>query len=364
MHAFAGFAGATKNSRRILLALITLVLAVGLAAGHLTSPAQAADTDTRGLFGSQDPTYDGVDRQSTAILGLVSIGAKVPKRATSWLLRQQCDDGSFTAYRANPTRPCGPADLTTYTGPNSNSTALAVMALRSLESHDPSVRTQARQAKKDAVAWLLLQQQADGGWEWLEGLGSDSTSTAMALAAIDRPDSETHQRGVAFLLTTLQTGMGCSVSFTPNDPIVNPLSTSWTFIATQGSLPYDRYRGSRALTTCDEANASIVATGSWLASSLIEGAGRIPSATDPMETDWNVTALGTLGMTQQSGSIDASRLGLSALKGNVNAYVRDKGIDRAAPLGTLLMVAHASGADPRNFGGVNLQRRLLATLQK
>ena len=364
MHAFTGFAGATMTSRRIFFALFAAVVAIGLIATPLTSPAQAADTDTRGLFGSQDPTYDGVDRQATAILGLVSTGAKVPKMATLWLLRQQCADGSFTAYRVNLKRPCGPADLTTYTGPNSNSTALAVMALRSLESHDPSVRAQARRAKKGAVAWLLTQQQTDGGWEWLKGLGSDSTSTAMALAAIDRPETDIHQRGVAFLASTMQVEMGCSVSFYPGESIVNPLSTSWTFIATQGTLPYAPYLGTRTLTTCDGSNATILATGSWLASSLIEGAGRIPSATDPTEADWNVTALGTLGMTQQNGSIDAARLGLSALEGNVNAYVRQYSVDRAAPLGTLLMVAHATRADPRNFGGFNLQRRLLATLQK
>lgn len=360
MHARTGIAGATKTSRRIL---ITVIAALSMTLSITSAPAHAVEPAYRGLFGAQDPTYDGVDRQATAILGLVSTGAKVPKRAQSWLLRQQCADGSFTAYRANPRRPCGPADLTTYTGPNSNSTALAAMALRAMATHEPSVRAQARRAMKSAVAWLLRQQQADGGWEWLEGLGSDSTSTAMALAAIDRPDTKIHQRGVAFLLTTLQTGLGCSVSFTPDEPIANPLATSWAFVAAQGSLPYSRYRGPRTLATCDEANASILSTGSWLASSLIEGEGRIPS-TDPTETDWNVTAIGTLGMTQQSGSIDAARLGLSALQGNVNAYVREKGIDRAAPLGTLLMVAHATGADPKNFGGVNLQRRLLATLRK
>lgn len=364
MHAFTGFAGATRNSRRLFFALITAVLAVGLVAGYLTSPAQAADADTRGLFGSQDPTYDGVDRQSTAILGLVAVGAKVPPIASAWLLRQQCEDGSFTAFRADPRQPCGPADLQTYTGPNTDSTALAAMALTALAYRGSEDNGTARQAARRAIAWLVAQQQADGGWEWLAGLESNSTSTAMALAAIDKPRSTTHRRGVAFLITTMQVEASCSMSFYPNESIAYPLSASWAFIATQGSLPFARYRGTRKVTACEGVNADILATGSWLASSLIEGAGRIPSATDAGKTDWNVTALATLGMTQRHGSTQGMRLGLSALQANVSSYVVEKGVDRAAPLGTLLMVAHASGVNPRDFGGVNLTQRLLATLQK
>ncbi len=106
------------------------------------------------------------------------------------------------------------------------------------------------------------------------------------------------------------------------------------------------------------------ASGTWLASALTEGIGQIPSAFDPGQTDWNATALATLAMTARDGSTQEMRLGLAALKANVSAYVEVDGADRAAPLGTLLMVAHASGASPTAFGGANLPQRLLATLQK
>jgi hypothetical protein len=361
MHAVTGIAGLPTPRRRTI---ITLISVVALAMGLASAPAHGAEPSDRGLFGSQEPTYDGVDRQSTAILGLVAVGAEVPKRATAWLLRQQCDDGSFTAYRADTTQPCAGPDLTTYTGPNSNSTALAAMALRALASHDPSIKAQARQAMRESVAWLISTQQPDGGWEWLAGLGSDSTSTAMALAAINRPKASTHRLGVAFLGTTMQTGMGCSLTFKQDDPIIDPLSTSWAFLAAQGSLPYPRYRGTRSLSACSGTQPDIAAAGSWLASSLIEGAGQIPSAFDSGQTDWNVTALSTLGMSQSAGSHEAVALGLAALQANVDAYVLENGLDRAAPLGTLLMVAQATRATARDFGGTDLRSRLLKTMRK
>jgi len=223
---------------------------------------------------------------------------------------------------------------------------------------------EARQAARKAVTWLLAQQQADGGWEWLAGLGSDSVSTAMTLAAIDRRTSTSHRRGVAFLQTTMPTGMGCGLLFAADRTTIDPLSTSWAFIATQGSLPYARVQGPRTLTPCTGSPPSVRESGSWLASELTEGSGQIPSAFEPGETDWNATALATLGLTQRHGSTGAMRLGLAALTANVSSYVEADGVDRAAPLGTLLMVAHATKSDPRRFGGVNLTRQLLFILQK
>jgi len=361
MHASVGSAGTVSTVRRVVLALI---LCIGTALALTTAPAGAAEPANPGLFGTQDPTYDGVDRQATAILGLVAVEAKVPPLAVNWLLRQQCADGSFSAYRADTSVPCEAPDLVNYTGPNTNSTALAAMALGALATSDSPNTRVARQAARKAVTWLIAQQQADGGWEWLAGLGSDSTSTAMTLGAIAAPKSTSHRRGAAFLRTTMQRGMDCGVVFTAESPIIDPLSTSWTFVAAQGSLPFHRYRGPRELTPCSETTTNVRASGTWLASALTEGIGQIPSAFDPGQTDWNATALATLAMTARDGSTQVMRLGLAALKANVSAYVEVDGADRAAPLGTLLMVAHASGASPTAFGGVNLPQRLLATLQK
>ena len=361
MHAITGAPGTMGATLR---ALITVILSLGVMLGLTSAPAHAVDPAYRGLFGPQDPTYDGVDRQATAILGLVAVDATVPPLSVRWLLRQQCADGSFSAFRADTAVPCTAPDLMNATGPNTNSTALAAMALRAIADQEAPGNRAARQASRKAVTWLLAQQQGDGGWEWLAGLGSDSVSTAMTLAAIDRRTSASHRRGVAFLQTTMPTGMGCGLLFAADRTTIDPLSTSWAFIATEGSLPYARVQGPRTLTPCDASQPSVRASGSWLASELTEGSGQIPSTFEPGETDWNATALATLGLTQRHGSTGAMRLGLAALKANVSSYVEQDGVDRAAPLGTLLMVAHATKSDPRRFGGVNLTRQLLFLLQK
>lgn len=363
MHAFTGFAGATRNSRRLFLALITAVLAVGLAAGYLTSPAQAADTDTRGLFGSQDPTYDGVYRQSAAIMGLTVNRAPVPRAAVDWLLRQQCSDGSFAAFRADTQSPCPEPDPVNFTGPDVNSTAMAVMALESLNAGDYTPGAPVARAAQRAAAWLRGQQAADGGWEWIRGLGSDSTSTGMALAALGRKGTPGFRQGAAWLRNQMIVTSECAVPFQPAGP-VDPLSTSWTLIGAQGSLPYDRHRGKRLATPCTDAPATLLAAGDWLTTALVDGDGRLPSAFDATQTDWNSTALATLGVSQSHGSTKAMRLGVVALQDNVTAYATSGDAYIPAALGTLLMVAHASGANPRDFGGVNLTQRLLATLQK
>jgi hypothetical protein len=360
MHTITGTAGATRSLRRLTLSLLA---ALALAAGLVSSPAHAAEPDTRGLFGTQNPTYDGVYRQAMAILGLTAVRAPVPAPAIEWLLSQQCADGSFASYRPDPAQPCPAADPGNYTGPDTNSTALAVMALNSLKPGKARPQAVIQRAAKRAAAWLTAQQQVDGGWQWIDGLGADSISTGMSLAAIGRRGTPDFRAGAAWLGTTMDTAGACGVSFTAGG-IVDPLSTSWALIAAQGSLPYAPRRGPRELAPCSGPRPGIAAAGTWLADALIAGQGRIASAYTPDETDWNSTALATLGMSQSRGSTQAMRLGVTALQANVLAYTRTSSGDMPGALGTLLLVAHATGADPADFGGVDLRRQLLASMQK
>ena len=360
MHAITGTAGATRSLRRLTLSLLA---ALALAAGLVSSPAHAAEADTRGLFGAQDPTYDGVYRQSMAILGLTAVRAPVPGAAVDWLLRQQCSDGSFAAYRSDPSQPCGAPDPANFTGPDTNSTALAIMALRSVQPTRAIPQVTLQRAARKAAAWLARQQQAEGGWEWIAGLGPDSVSTAMSLAALGRKGQPGFRTGAMWLRTQMTTSTQCGVPFSPGGT-VDPLSTSWTLIGAQGSLPYARHRGPRAPVACTEPQPSALAAGTWIADALISGEGQIPSAFTPDETDWNATALATLGISQLHGSTQAMRLGVNALQANVLAYTTSGTGDMPAALGTLLLVAHATGADPTDFGGVDLRRQLLASMQK
>jgi hypothetical protein len=115
---------------------------------------------------------------------------------------------------------------------------------------------------------------------------------------------------------------------------------------------------------CTDLTRSALSAGTWIADALVTGEGRIASSFTPDETDWNSTALATLGISQAHGSTRAMRLGVAALQANVLAYTRTSTGDMPAALGTLLMVAQATGADAKDFGGENLRRNLLATLQK
>ena len=111
MHAFTRMSGARTQRPiipRLSVALVTLVTAIAMTLGLMTTSAHAAEPDTRGLCGQQDPTDNGVYRQSASVLGLAAVGITAPRPAVTWLLRQQCDDGSFTGYRLDPTQAATP----------------------------------------------------------------------------------------------------------------------------------------------------------------------------------------------------------------------------------------------------------------
>ena len=83
-----------------------------------------------GLFGVQDPTYDGAYRQGLSLAALAAVGTTSGAAVTaaeSWLTGQQCGDGGWTSY-ITAANPCNgkPAK---YEGPDTNSTALAVEGL-------------------------------------------------------------------------------------------------------------------------------------------------------------------------------------------------------------------------------------------
>ena len=59
----------------------------------LPSPASAATQAPPGIFGTSDPTYDGVFRQSIALVGLRAAQTPIPPSAVGWLVGQQCASG-------------------------------------------------------------------------------------------------------------------------------------------------------------------------------------------------------------------------------------------------------------------------------
>ncbi|WP_344561784.1 prenyltransferase/squalene oxidase repeat-containing protein [Streptomyces axinellae] len=125
-----------------------------------------------GLYGEADPKYDGVWRQSMALLALDGAGAVPAKKAVDWLTGQQCEDGSFTAYRPDAGDPCDakktPSDI--------NATTLAVQALAAVGGRGAEVGK--------AVDWLKSAQGKDGGWGYAPGSPSDANSTSLAIGAL------------------------------------------------------------------------------------------------------------------------------------------------------------------------------------
>lgn len=128
-----------------------------------------------GLFGkSSSAEYDGAYRQGLALVALAAVHWTGPKvqPAVTWLKDQQCANGSWMAYRSSTSTPCPPADPADYTGPDSNSTSLAVQGLVAQGASFKSPRP-----------YLAKREAPDGGWGYY-GKPSDPDSTSLVIQAL------------------------------------------------------------------------------------------------------------------------------------------------------------------------------------
>jgi hypothetical protein len=128
-----------------------------------------------GLYGVQDPTFDGAFRQSLALLALVAAGAGPGADPINWLKDQQCPDKGWQAYRADTTQPCQATDPATFAGEDTNSTAIAEQAFDALGAVPP---------QGDPLDFLKAAQNSDGGFGYLKGTATDANSTGLAIQAI------------------------------------------------------------------------------------------------------------------------------------------------------------------------------------
>jgi hypothetical protein len=193
------------RARRAALAAI---IAAGLTAGTVAvtpTAAHAATLDVTStasstIFGSASPTYDGVYRQSLAILALDAAGESVPETAEQWLLDQQCANGGFPSFRKDVSAPCAPFDSITYSGGiDSNATAVAAQALL-VTGHDDEAQ--------DAIDLLVDAQESDGGWAYTldDPFGSsDPNSAGLVLMALNAAGVEPDVDPVPFF-ADLQVG--------------------------------------------------------------------------------------------------------------------------------------------------------------
>jgi len=168
----------------------------GTAHTNLVARLQATQQPS-GLFGAADPSFDGAFREGLALLALHAAGAS-NANAVTWLQEQQCADGSWTAFRSDTTVPCPAVDPATFSGPDTNSTALAVTGL---EVQGATATAAAGVAALNAV------RNADGGWGFLSrrDQATDANSTGVVLQALRTVNGTADSAGINALLA-LQAG--------------------------------------------------------------------------------------------------------------------------------------------------------------
>ena len=347
--------GTRRLVRTAIGATATTALLLGAAASATTASA-APGTDS-GLFGTSDPTYDGVYRQSVALIGLQAAGAKLPTSAVSWLTRQQCSDGSFVAYRPSTTDACPAADPVNFTGPDSNSTALAAMAL--------ATAGKGKEANS-ASRWLVANQNADGGWGYIAGSDSDANSTGLALAALDRSTNnevKAERRGLAYLRTIAgDCSKGAAAIAYQAGQAANPLASAQALLGLNTGLPLQESPAKyTAAQRCTEKLDQQVAQ--YLANELKSNKGVLPSAMDATQPDYNTTSWSVIGLVGANWPLAQYSTSVKQLKANARDYVGTGSTASPAAAGTLAVVAETTGSRARSFGGVNLVSTILSTLK-
>jgi hypothetical protein len=205
---------------------------------RLLATQQTTGADT-GLFGTQDPSFDGAYRQGLSLAALATAGVTSGAAVTSadtWLVDQQCPDGGWTSYISS-SNPCD-GKPASYTGPDTNSTALAVEGLEAQHALTAS-------AAKAVTKFLSRAEDSDGGWGYEPNSpvtpgSTDPDSTALVLQALVSlgalPSSTKFARG-------------------GNDPVATLLGFQITSGPDAGALVFPGFSGPNLLATYQAAPA-------------------------------------------------------------------------------------------------------------
>jgi hypothetical protein len=352
------------TTRRLLSVSLAPALAgalvLGLPATGSAAPSgtRAGDPATTGLFGQQDPTYDGVYRQSLSLIALQAADARVPASSVRWLLRQQCDNGRFPSY-TGLAGPCGIGD--------GDSTALATIAL---------TRVGKNAAARDAMRWLLDQQTRSGGWEFNAGFGPNANTTGLVVQAmiargIDPTTVKTRRTGLGFLRSlqldcTADADDRGALDYQKQSPLAaNDYATAQATQALAGSsLPVEPGTSDDTLPalTCPpegtQPPAAATAAG-YLGRVIDASSGSIPSSFGP-GIDYGSTANAVQSLVAAGHGSSQTSSAMQTLETDALTYSRD-GSDAVLPAASaaLALAAFATGGDPRDVGAVNPVRDLL-----
>jgi hypothetical protein len=380
---------ATKFARTVIASTAALV-AVGASLGAFPLSAQAATTAPVpawrvGLYGVQDPTYDGAYRQGLSLLALHTAGATPAPTAVTWLLDQQCSNGGWQSVRTDLSVACVTSDANTFAGPDSNSTALAIEGLAAVGGHASAVTK--------GIDYLKTFQNSDGGFSLYLGAGSDANSTGLAVGAFAAAgfDPTTVTSGGHDAFDALQTmQLTCSAAAADRGSLgyqgpdaANSMATvqgllglTKSTLAVAPSTPAD----DAPAMTCPSATLTITqsadAAAGWVARRIDSGPGFVPSdyGSGP---DWGTTAQAIVALVASGHGLSQAQSALASLQTNLSAFTVDSnGDDLPAALAYTIFAVHSMGGDVTAFSAhakgaavaplaaSNLVTRLEATITK
>ncbi|MFE5943647.1 prenyltransferase/squalene oxidase repeat-containing protein [Streptomyces sp. NPDC056480] len=362
------------------LAAATVLLGTGAAgvagaASTAPSPTPSAVTIPDGLYGTNDPTYDGVWRQSQAFLAQRATGFQPADKSVEWLLGQQCADGSFSSYRADATTPCDAKTMR-----DTNATAIAVQALRAVRKQSASPET-VDKAVKAGSDWLRTVQNKDGGWGYSPGGASDANSTSVVVGALAatgvRPGSFTSAEGRTPYDALLSFALPCTdkegpgaFAYQPDKAgklLANADATAAATLAGLGKSVVATKASPEQPPVCNDLSKPTIERAalngaSYLAKALAK-TGHLtlppmPGATDTTEQpDIGNTADAVVALAA-SGASKEAKPAVEWLEKNSAAWAKKGG---PAAYAQLILAARATETDPREFAAADLVEQLNAT---
>ncbi|MFD8234613.1 prenyltransferase/squalene oxidase repeat-containing protein [Streptomyces sp. NPDC059696] len=342
-------------------AVLAAVAVIGAATPAVADPSpSSSQAFPSALYGSTDPKYDGVWRQSLALLAQDTVGVKPAAKAVRWLERQQCADGSFASYRPDPTAACDAKTMR-----DTNATSAAVQALAALGGHDG--------ATGKAVAWLKSVQNEDGGWGYSAGGASDTNSTSVvvgALAAAGEKPGQVVKDGKSPYDALLKLALPCggdqdgAFAFQPDKKGKLAANADATAAGVLGALGKGMVvePGKKSDATCEKAATpeQAAANGAaYLTATLAKDDGHLMSALAGAEPqpDYGNTADAVVALAARGDTAQAEK-SVRWLAKNSAAWAAQSG---PAAYAQLILAAHATGRNPRDFGGADLVKQLNAT---
>ncbi|MEV0095176.1 prenyltransferase/squalene oxidase repeat-containing protein [Streptomyces sp. NPDC050738] len=345
------------------LAAATAVLCTAAAPAAFAddaSPSASASPSVvipSGLYGKTDPTYDGVWRQSLALLAQDTVKVAPAAKAVDWLTAQQCANGGFASFRADASKACDAKTMF-----DTNATSAAVQALVALGGHDDTV--------KKSTDWLKSVAGKDGGWSYVPGGPSDANSTAVVVGALaaagEKGDVVDKAQGVLLSLSVPcddASGAG-AFAYQPDKSgklFANAKATTGAVLGSLGEqLNPSKGDKDPQGTGCEKATdpAGAAHNGSAYLAGQLSKAGylksTLPGSTDKPDYGNTADAVTALAADGLSGQAQAP---LAWLEKNSAAWAKGS----PAAYAQLIFAAHATGTDPKDFGGANLVEQLNAT---